>query len=138
MNMPHFPPPLREAQDLANMLDTAIRIPFLGIRVGLDFLLGLIPVLGDAITLLISFRIIRLAKTLGVPNNRITAMVRNCVIDFALGFIPFFGDIADIFFKANKANVRMMEQWWLSQHRQDIHGNTQAALEEWEKSLPKE
>ena len=52
------PKALKDAQDIANTLDTAVKIPFIGVRVGLDFLIGLIPGIGDAIVLLMSWRIV--------------------------------------------------------------------------------
>ena len=46
---PQAPIALLRAQKLANLTDSKVRIPFLGIRLGLDFLVGLIPVVGDII-----------------------------------------------------------------------------------------
>ena len=40
-------------------------------------------------------------------------------------------DIVDLFFKANKANVKLIERWWLSEHQVDINRNTQEQLEQW-------
>ena len=62
------PEPLLRAQNIANILDMAVKIPFIGIRVGLDFLIGLIPVVGDATMLLASLRIVHLGRKLGVPR----------------------------------------------------------------------
>ena len=59
------PKELKDAQDIANTLDTAVKIPFLGLRVGLDFLIGLIPGVGDAIVLLLSWRIVYLGRKMG-------------------------------------------------------------------------
>ena len=125
------PAPLLKAQKLAQLMDGAVRIPVIGIRVGLDFLIGLIPGLGDAITLTIAFSIVRYAKQLDMPKPMVSAMVRNIIIDFLLGLIPIVGDLVDIFFKANKANVRIMERWWLSEHQHEIQKHTQEKLQQW-------
>ena len=51
------PDELLQAQALANLLDYAVKVPFVNLRVGLDFLIGLIPGIGDALMLLASLRI---------------------------------------------------------------------------------
>ncbi|WP_375276310.1 DUF4112 domain-containing protein [Alteromonas australica] len=52
-------------------------------------------------------------------------------IDFGLGFIPFVGDVADIFYKANQKNVRIMEHWWIFENKANVDKATQQALEQW-------
>ena len=126
------PKELLSAQKIANALDTAVRLPIIGVQVGLDFFLGLIPVVGDVIMMLMSLRIIQLGKQLGMPQPLITKMIRNAGIDMVLGFIPFIGDIADIFYKANQANVRLMEMWWISENKSAVDQYTQKQLQEWE------
>lgn len=128
------PSALLQAQAIANLLDTAIPIPLVGIRVGLDFLVGLIPGIGDAIMLLASLRIVQLGKQLGVPQPLRTAMLRNSVIDFGLGFIPIVGDIVDLFYKANQKNVRIMERWWIQENKARVDAAAKQKLVEWEKA----
>ncbi|MFW8590842.1 DUF4112 domain-containing protein [Glaciecola sp. 2405UD65-10] len=126
------PKALLKAQSLANTLDTAVKIPFIGLRVGLDSLVGLIPGIGDTIMLLASIRIIYLGHKLGVPSDLRTIMIRNSLIDYGLGFVPLLGDIVDIFFKANLRNVRIMEKWWVSQNKDKIDALTQQRIKAWE------
>ncbi len=128
------PKVLLEAQKLANLTDSKIRIPFFGIRIGLDFLVGLIPVVGDIIMVAVSISIVAMAKSMKVPKALRIAMLKNIGVDFLLGLIPFVGDIVDIFYKSNQKNVRIMEKWWVSQNHQLIQANSQQALQEWEKS----
>ena len=52
------PPALLKAQKLANLLDTAIKLPFIPIKIGLDSIVGLIPGAGDALMLFVSLRIV--------------------------------------------------------------------------------
>jgi len=127
------PKALLKAQKMANLLDTAVKLPLIPVRVGLDSLIGLIPGAGDALMLLVSLRIIWLGKSLGMPKLLIAQMVKNSAIDFGLGFIPLVGDIADIFYKANQKNVRIMERWWISENKANVDAATQQALEAWEK-----
>jgi hypothetical protein len=130
----HFraPDELLQAQALANLLDTAVKIPFIGISVGLDFFIGLIPVVGDTAMLLASFRIIHLGRKLGMPKELQTSMVRNTIFDFGLGFIPLLGDLVDLFYKANQKNVRIMERWWIEQNKHKVDALATQKLQEWE------
>ncbi|MGB0565304.1 MAG: DUF4112 domain-containing protein [Alteromonas macleodii] len=125
------PKALLKAQKLANLLDTAVKLPFIPIRIGLDSIVGLVPGAGDALMLFVSLRIVWLGKSLGMPKALIAQMVKNSAIDFGLGFIPFVGDIVDIFYKANQKNVRIMERWWISENKHEVDKVTQKALSEW-------
>ncbi|MDC8829874.1 DUF4112 domain-containing protein [Alteromonas gilva] len=129
------PKALRKAQRLANLLDTSIKLPLVNFRIGLDGLLGLIPGVGDAVMLLLSLRIVMLGKQLGLPNGQLKVMLRNCLLDFGLGFVPLAGDLLDFFYKANQANVRIMEKHWVSQNKSAIDTNTQQKLRDWESKL---
>ncbi|GLR71842.1 DUF4112 domain-containing protein [Agaribacter marinus] len=128
------PDELLNAQALANLLDTAVRIPFVGIKVGLDFLIGLIPGVGDTLMLLASLRIVYLGKKMNLPKPLMHKMIRNAVIDYGLGFIPIVGDIIDLFFKANQRNVRIMEQYWVAENKDIIDAIAKRKYEEWERN----
>jgi hypothetical protein len=131
---PQAPKALLSAQKLANLTDSKVRIPFIGVRLGLDFLIGLIPVIGDVIMVGVSLSIVAMAKSIEVPRALRLAMLKNIGIDFLLGLIPFVGDVVDLFYKSNQKNVRIMEKWWVSQNHQQIQSSSQQALQDWEKS----
>lgn len=126
---------LRKAQDLANLLDTAVPLPVVGIKVGLDSLIGLIPGIGDASMVLAALRIVYLGKKMGAPEHIQSKMLRNVLVDFGLGFIPIFGDIIDIFYKANQANVRLLERWWIETHKTEVDSSTAKKFAEWEAKM---
>ena len=128
------PKALLQAQKLANLTDNKVRIPFIGVRLGLDFLIGLIPVIGDLIMAGVSLSIVVMAKSISVPRALRIAMLKNIGIDFLLGLIPFVGDVVDLFYKSNQKNVRIMEKWWVSQNHQQIQSNSQQAVQKWIKS----
>ncbi|MDP2537661.1 DUF4112 domain-containing protein [Alteromonas stellipolaris] len=132
------PKALLKAQKLANLLDTAVKLPIIPIRIGLDSIVGLIPGAGDALMLLVSLRIVWLGKSLGMPSALVAQMVKNSAIDFGLGFVPFIGDIVDVFYKANQKNVRLMEKWWISENKADVDAQTQKKLTEWEEKLERQ
>lgn len=124
------PDELIKAQSLANITDTAIPLPIVG-GVGLDFIIGLIPGVGDATMALVALRIVYLGRKMGLPKPLLKTMLRNALMDFGLGFVPVIGDIVDLFYKANRANVRIMERWWLEQNQKEIRRNTQEKLAQW-------
>lgn len=128
------PNALLRAQKLANLTDTKFRIPIIGVRVGLDFLVGLIPVVGDLIMVGVSLSIVAMAKSIQVPRHLRVAMLGNIIVDFLLGLIPFVGDVVDLFYKSNQKNVRIMEKWWVSQNHHKIQAKSQQAVREWEES----
>ncbi|MFT7259853.1 MAG: hypothetical protein ACI9MS_001715, partial [Glaciecola sp.] len=66
------------------------------------------------------------------PKELQTSMVRNTIFDFGLGFVPILGDLVDLFFKANKKNVRIMERWWIEQNKHKVDALTKQKLQEWE------
>ncbi len=126
------PEELYKAQRLANILDSAVTLPIIPVKVGLDSLVGLIPGAGDALMFLASARIIYLGKRMGVPPQLMKKMFRNAIADFALGFIPLVGDVADVFFKANQKNVRIMEKWWVAENQARIAASTEEKLQDWQ------
>jgi Domain of unknown function (DUF4112) len=95
---------------LAWLLDAAFEIPGTKFRVGLDPLVGLIPVVGDLIGMLIGGYIIMLAARLGVPRAVLGRMLINVAADTVLGAVPVAGDVLDAAWKANLKNARLLDQ----------------------------
>ncbi|QDZ00758.1 DUF4112 domain-containing protein [Nitratireductor mangrovi] len=103
-------PGIRELDDLAWLLDARWRIPGTGIRFGADAVAGLIPGIGDAATGLISAYIVLRAARHDVPKHVLARMVGNVVVDTVVGSVPVLGSVFDLFFKANRRNVRLLRQ----------------------------
>ncbi|KAK3831727.1 MAG: hypothetical protein JOS17DRAFT_744119 [Linnemannia elongata] len=100
---------LAQVKKRAKVLDTAID---LGVaKIGLDPILGLIPIAGDAITLMIAMRLIVTAQKADIPKSLSHQMYLNVAIDFGMGLIPVVGDVADFLFKANKRNAKLFEDF---------------------------
>lgn len=97
------------ARRLAWLMDSSMTIPILGKRIGLDALLGVVPIGGDALGSLVSLYIVYLAHTLGVPRHLLSRMVGNLLIDFTVGSVPLVGDTIDALWKANIKNVAIIE-----------------------------
>lgn len=96
---------------LAQVLDTAFRIPGTRIRFGVDQLLGLVPGLGDAIAALIGGFIVWTAVRVGAPRLVIGRMLVNIAVDAIVGAVPLAGTVFDIAFKAHRRNARLLTAW---------------------------
>ena len=95
---------------MARLLDSALRIPGTGIRVGLDAVIGLVPGLGDAAGAVLSAYVVLLAARVGAPSTVVLRMLGNVAIDALAGAIPLLGDLFDIGWKANSRNVELLDR----------------------------
>ena len=98
----------RRLQRLAKLMDSQVRVPVLGLRIGADAVLGLVPGFGDVITGAIGAYLIYEAQRLGIPRGALLRMVANVAFDTAIGAIPVAGDIWDFFFRSNDRNMRIL------------------------------
>jgi hypothetical protein len=96
---------------LATILDTAFAIPFTRVRFGVDGLIGLAPGIGDAITTGLALYIVYEARKMGVPRHILMRMLGNVAIDGVIGAVPIAGDMFDVFWRANKRNVRILREY---------------------------
>jgi hypothetical protein len=101
---------LAQVRWLATLLDDAFRIPGTPLRFGWDSVLGFVPGLGDVVTSALSLLIVHHAWQTGASKPMLARMIVNIGLDFAVGAIPFFGDVFDFAFKANRRNARLLEQ----------------------------
>ena len=95
---------------LAWLMDSAVKIPILG-RVGLDAVLDLIPVVGNLAGTGLGLTLVARTLRYGPPPSLVSKMLSNVLVDLLLGSIPIVGFFADIWFKANERNVKLMRQF---------------------------
>jgi hypothetical protein len=100
---------LAQVRFIARMMDDQFRVPGTNMRFGLDFLLGLFPGLGDAVTSVISLLIVHHAWQSGASKLTLARMLGNVGVDFLIGSVPLFGDFFDFAWKANRENARLLE-----------------------------
>lgn len=98
----------RRLRRLAKLMDSAITVPGLRLRIGADAILGLVPGIGDAASGLIGAYLIYEAHRLGAPKTALARMAVNLALDTAAGSIPIAGDIWDVFFRANDRNMQIL------------------------------
>lgn len=105
---------------LERLLERSFTIPGVNMPVGLDAIIGLVPVLGDVVTTAMGAYIVWEAKNLGLPKWKLARMGANVLLDTAIGAIPLVGDAADILFRSNTKNLKI-----LTRHLDKHHPETQ-------------
>lgn len=82
-----------------------------GIRFGWSSVIGIIPVVGDAIDALMALMLVRTCGKIegGLPSTLRLRMLFNIMLDFGIGLVPFVGDIADALYRANTRNAWLLE-----------------------------
>jgi hypothetical protein len=101
----------RRLRRIAKLMDSQVRVPGIGLRIGADAVLGLMPGVGDIITGAIGAYLIYEAQRLGIPRSAVLRMVANIAVDTAIGAIPVAGDIWDFFFRANDRNMQILARY---------------------------
>ena len=98
---------VQRMQFVARLLDDSIRLPGTEFKIGLDPIVGVLPVAGDAVAAALSGYIILESARLGVSYLTLLRMLANVGVDFAVGSVPVVGDIFDVAWKANVRNLRL-------------------------------
>jgi len=95
---------------MEKLLERAFVIPGINRPIGVDSIVGLIPVVGDIATALMGAYIVWEGRNLGMSKMQLTRMAANIGIDTALGAIPFAGDMFDFFWRSNSRNLRIIRK----------------------------
>lgn len=63
------------------------------------------------------FLVLRKASQIegGLPAALYSRMMFNIMLDFGIGLVPFLGDVADAWFKANTRNAWLLEDYLVTQ-----------------------
>jgi hypothetical protein len=95
---------------LARLMDSAITVPLLG-PIGLDAIMGFVPVVGDVAGAVVSLVLVARSLEYGPSAGLLSRMLANVLTDFILGAIPFVGVLADIWFRANDRNAQLLREF---------------------------
>lgn len=98
---------LKMAERVANLLDNQFN--FLGIKFGLNGLLGLIPGAGDFIVAALSFYMVWIGVKMRLPMTALAEMIGNIITNFLIGLLPIIGDSVDFFHHANLKNLKILK-----------------------------
>ena len=104
------PPDLEPLRRRKKFLDEAFRVPGTRFRFGWDAIIGLIPWAGDLVTAVMACMILVHAHRVRVPRVIQLRMLMNVALDLLVGTVPFLGDVADFFWKANTRNFALLER----------------------------
>ena len=94
---------------LSERLDDTFTIPGTKYKIGIEALIGAVPIIGDLIGGILASYIMYSGMKMGAPPQIIARMAVNIAIDFTIGSIPIIGDLFDLVWKANKKNVELIE-----------------------------
>ena len=106
----------RRVEAMERLLEGLFVIPGLNRRVGLDAIIGLVPVVGDLIAASMGAWIVWEARNLGMSRAALFGMGARIGFDTLLGAIPFVGDAADLFYRSNTRNVRRIRKYLDKHH----------------------
>lgn len=100
----------RRVEALEQMLEGLIAVPVLGRKIGLDALLGLVPVAGDALAAVLGFYLVWEARNLGMSRWQQLRMAANVGVDTLIGAVPLAGDLFDVVFRSNTRNLKIIRK----------------------------
>ncbi|MBU3118679.1 DUF4112 domain-containing protein [Acinetobacter soli] len=100
----------RDLAKFANIMDSVVRIPFTKQGVGADAALSTIPVAGDVAGFTLTLYAIHKARQIGVPQHKLTPVLKLAAMDAILGFIPVAGTVFDIFIRPSRKALEVVHQ----------------------------
>ncbi|HEX8447403.1 MAG TPA: DUF4112 domain-containing protein [Sphingomonas sp.] len=100
----------QRVETMEHLLERAFTIPGINRKVGLDALLGLVPVVGDIATAAMGAWIVWEARNLGMSKLKLLRMMGNVGFDTAIGAVPLVGDLFDFAFRSNSRNLAIIRR----------------------------
>jgi len=93
------------------VLERFVIIPGLNRPVGLDAIIGLVPVVGDLIAGVMALYLVWEARNLGMSKWHVGRMLANIGFDTLIGAVPLAGDLFDFLFRSNSRNLRIVRKY---------------------------
>jgi len=106
----------RRLEAVEAVLERMFVVPGINRPVGLDAVLGLIPVVGDLVTTAMGAWLIWEGRNLGMSKFHLARMAGNVGVDTVVGAIPIVGDLFDFAFRSNSRNLRILKRWLDKHH----------------------
>ena len=100
----------RRIEAMERLLENSFTVPGVNYRIGLDSVVGLVPVVGDFVTAAMGMWLVWEAKNLGLPKWKLWRMTGTVAVDTAIGAIPFVGDAFDFLFRSNTKNLKVIKR----------------------------
>lgn len=121
----HIAQKLQSIESLARLMDSRFKIPGTSLGLGIDSLIGIIPGIGDTVSLGVAAYIVHQSAKLGVSKSKLIRMSLNIFIDWLIGLIPLIGDLFDWGWKANNKNAAILREHLEGQYARPITEKTQ-------------
>ena len=100
----------KRVEALEQLLERSFHLPGTKVPIGLDSIVGLVPVLGDVVTAAMGAYMVWEARNLGMSKWQLMRMAANVGVDTALGAIPLAGDLFDFIWRSNSKNLRIIKK----------------------------
>ena len=100
----------KRIEAMEHLLERSLVVPGTKYPIGLDTIIGFVPVLGDIVTAAMAAYIVWEAKNLGLPRWKLWRMMGNVAIDSAIGAVPIVGDAFDVVYRSNTKNLRIVKK----------------------------
>jgi uncharacterized protein DUF4112 len=110
----------RRLEAVEKVLERMFVVPGINRPVGLDAIVGLVPVLGDVVTTAMGAWLVWEARNLGMPRFHLLRMAGNVGVDTLIGAIPLVGDLFDFVFRSNSRNLRILKRWLDKHHPETL------------------
>ena len=116
----------QRVEAMEKLLERVLVVPGINRPVGLDFLVGLVPVVGDVVTAAMGAYIVWEARNLGMSKWQLTRMATNVGVDTLLGAVPLVGDVFDFVWRSNSRNLKIIRKHLDKHHpgTQTLEGTT--------------
>ena len=129
----------RDLAKFANMMDSVVRIPFTKQGVGADAALGTVPVAGDVAGVALTCYAIYKAKQIGVPQTKLTPVIKLAVVDAVVGFVPIVGTVFDVFIRPSRkaldvVHTHIREEYQIHSEDHVVHPFLHESLEQKQKT----
>lgn len=106
----------RRLELLEMILERSIQLPGIKRRIGMDAVVGLVPVIGDLLMAALGSYFIFEARRLGLPRWQLWRMAGHVAIDGLLGSVPLAGDLFDVLYRSNTRNLRIVLRYLDKHH----------------------
>jgi hypothetical protein len=106
----------KRLEAMEGLLERAFVIPGINRPIGLDAIVGLIPVVGDLVTASMGAWLLWEARNLGMSKFQLTRMAGHIGMDSLLGAVPLVGDLFDFAYRSNSKNLRIIKRYLDKNH----------------------
>ena len=108
----------KRIEAMEHLLERSMVVPGTNYPIGLDTIIGFVPVVGDIVTAVMGAYIVWEARNLGLPRWKLWRMIGNIAIDGAVGAVPVVGDAFDVVYRSNTKNLRIVKKHLDKHHPQ--------------------